>query len=234
MEEVAGFFLMVMAAIAAIGFALWVAVAALARVFAWVLVVWIAAFAAGVVVGILTGVVLPPRVLRGKASEKPEIATPDAVVAGKVLGSGPKGQAKHFGWDRAWPVYNLHQAKRDANAVLAQNKRTVKGAFGWLFDQDPMPAWVAILLPPFVGFAIGAWISTLVWYVVMSLLGGLVYIVQQIGVLGYRCYDRLVRRSLKASRLVRMSRSTLASGAPLTTPARWQTRSASPRSATVW
>ena len=199
MEEVAGFFLMVMAAIAAIGFALWVAVAALARVFAWVLVVWIAAFAAGVVVGILTGVVLPPRVLRGKASEKPEIATPDAVVAGKVLGSGPKGQAKHFGWDRAWPVYNLHQAKRDANAVLAQNKRTVKGAFGWLFDQDPMPAWVAILLPPFVGFAIGAWISTLVWYVVMSLLGGLVYIVQQIGVLGYRWYDRLVRRSRKAS-----------------------------------
>ncbi|CUR58044.1 conserved membrane hypothetical protein [metagenome] len=199
MEEVAGFFLMVMAAIAAIGFALWVAVAALARVFAWLLVVWIAAFAAGLAVGVLTGVVLPPRVLRGKASEKPDIATPDAVVAGKVLGDAPKGQAKHFGWDRAWPVYNPHQAKRDANAVLAQTKRTVKGAFAWLFDQDPMPAWVAVLLPPFVGFAIGAWISTLVWYVVMGLLGGVVYTIQQIGVLGYRWYDRLIRRRRKAT-----------------------------------
>ncbi len=199
MEELAGWFVMLLAALTAIGFILWVAVAALARVLAWLLVVWIAAFAAGLVVGTLTGVVLPPRVLRGKASEKPEIATPAAVVAGKVLGEAPKGQAKHFGWDRAWPVYNPHQAKRDANVVIAQNKRTVKGAFSWLFDQDPMPAWVAVLLPAFVGFAIGAWISTLVWYFVIGLLGMVVYIIQQIGVLGYRWYDRRVRRRSKAT-----------------------------------
>ena len=80
MEEIAGWFLAVMAAIAAIFFALWVAVAALARVFAWLLVVWIAAFAAGLVVGILTGVLLPPRVLRGKASEKPEIANQPGAI----------------------------------------------------------------------------------------------------------------------------------------------------------
>jgi hypothetical protein len=188
-----------MAAIAAIFFALWVAVAAMARVFAWLLVVWIAAFAAGLVVGILVGVVLPPRVLRGKAGEEPEIATPDAVVAGRVLGDAPKGQAKHFGWDRAWPVYHPYQAKRDANAVIAQTKRTVKRAFGWLFAHDFMPAWVAVLLPPFVGFAIGAWISTVVWYVVMGLLGGVVYVIQQAGVLGYRWYDRLLLRRRRAT-----------------------------------
>jgi membrane protein implicated in regulation of membrane protease activity len=198
-EEFAGWFLMVMAAIAAIGFALWVALAAIVRVFAWLLVFWIATFAAGLAVGVLTGVVLPPRVLRGEAEEKPEIATPDAVVAGKVLGDAPRGQAKHFGWDSAWPAYNPHQAKRDANAVLAQAKRALKGAFGWLFDQDPMPAWVAVLLPPFVGFAIGAWISTLVWYFVVGPLGGVVYIVQQIGVFGYRSFDRLTRRRRKAT-----------------------------------
>jgi hypothetical protein len=198
-EELAGWFLMIIAAIAAILFAIWVAVAAIVRVFAWVLVFWIATFAAGLVVGILAGVVLPPRVLRGKAADKPEIATPDAVVAGKVLGDAPKGQAKHFGWDRAWPVYNPHQAKRDADAVLAQAKRTVKSAFGWLFDHDPMPACVAVLLPPFVGFAIGVWISTLVWYFVMGLLGGVVYIVQLMGVFGYRSFDRLTRRRRKAT-----------------------------------
>lgn len=199
MEEGLGWVLLIIAVIAAIGFALWVAVAAMARVFAWVLVFWIATFAAGFVVGILTGVVLPPRVLRGKGEEKPEVATPDAVVAGKVLGDAPKGRAKHFGWDRAWPAYNPHQAKRDANAVVAQAKRTVKGAFGWLFDHEPVAAWVAVLLPSFVGYAIGAWISTLVWYLVMGLLGGVVYIVQQIGVLVYRSYDRLIRRRRKAT-----------------------------------
>ncbi|QIK67376.1 hypothetical protein G7072_14400 [Nocardioides sp. HDW12B] len=199
MEELAGWFLMIMAAIAAIGFALWVVAAALARVFAWVLVFWIAAFAAGIAIGALAGVVLPARVLRGKAAEEPEIATPEAVVAGKVLGDAPKGQAKHFGWDRAWPIYNPHQAKRDANAVLTQRKRTVNGAFSWLFDQDPKPAWLAVLLPPFAGFAIGAWISTSVWYVVMRLLGGFVYIIQQGGVLTYRSYDRLIRRRRKAT-----------------------------------
>ena len=199
MEEAFGFFLAFMAGIAAIGFVLWTAVAALARVFAWLLVFWIATFAVGLAVGLLTGVVLPPRVLRGKAAEKPEIATPDAVVAGKVLGEAPKGQAKHFGWDHAWPVYNPHQAKRDANAVLAQARRTVKDAFAWLFGQRPAPAWAAVLLPAFVGFAIGAWISTAVWYLVMGLLGGMVYIVQQIGVLGYRWYDRLMRRRRKAT-----------------------------------
>ncbi|MGV1004580.1 MAG: TRAFAC clade GTPase domain-containing protein [Candidatus Nanopelagicales bacterium] len=199
MDEVGVFLLLFLAAVVAIGFVLWVVAAALARVFAWVLVFWIAAAAAGLAVGILTGVVLPPRVLRGKAREKPEIATPDAVVAGKVLGEAPKGPAKHFGWDRAWPLYNPHQAKRDANAVLGQTKRIVKDGFGWLFSQRPKAAWIAVLLPPFVGFAIGAWLSTLVWYVVMALLGGAFYLVQQMGVLGYRWYERLIRRRRKAT-----------------------------------
>lgn len=199
MEEFGGWFLVIMAAIAAIGFVLWVAVAALARVFAWLLVCWIATLAGGLAVGLLTGVVLPPRVLRGHTAEKPEIATPDAVVAGKVLGDAPRGQAKHFGWDHAWPLYNPYQAKRDADAVLAQARRTVKDAFGWLFGQSPAPVWAAVLLPAFVGFAIGAWISTALWYLVMGLLGGTVYLVQQIGVLGYRWYDHLLRRRRKAT-----------------------------------
>ncbi len=205
MEELGGILLLIIVAAIAIGFVLWVAVAALARVFAWLLVVWIATFAAGLAIGILTGIILPPRVLRGKASNKPEIATPDAVVAGKVLGNAPKGQAKHFGWDRAWPVYNPHQARRDANAVLAQTKSTVNGAFSWLFNnRRSMPVGAGallpvLLLPPFLGFAIGAWLSTLVWYLVMGLLGGVVYIVQQTGVLGYRWYDQLIRRHRKAT-----------------------------------
>lgn len=193
------YFFLFLLAIILLVYVVWIVAAAAARVFAWLLVIWIAAFSAGLFTGILAGIVLPPRVLRGKATEKPEIATPDAVASGKVLGPAPKGQAKYFGWDRAWPVYNLYQAKRDANAVLAQTKTTVTGAFGWLFRQRPKALWVAVLLPSFVGFAIGAWLSTLVWYLMMSLLGGVVYILQQIVILGHRWLDQLVRRHRKAT-----------------------------------
>jgi hypothetical protein len=199
MEEAFGWLLMVVAIIAAVVFAVWTAVAAVVRIFAWVLVFWVSAFGLGIAVGILAGLVLPPRVLRGTAAVKPDIATPDAVVAGNVLGAAPKGRAKHFGWDRAWPAYNPHQAKRDANAVLSQTRRTVRDAFEWLFLQDPLPAWGAVLLPPFVGFAIGAWVSTLVWYVVMAVLGGVAYLFQRLAVLSYRSFDRLTRRRRKAT-----------------------------------
>lgn len=156
-------------------------------------------FTAGLVGGILTGIVLPPRVLRGKADEEPDIATPDEVVAGNVLGAAPKSQAKHFGWDRGWPVYNPHQAKRDAKAVVGEANRIVKSAFEWLFDMDPLPAWAAVLLPPFIGFAIGTWLSIVAWYLIMGILGGIVYLVQQVFIIGYRSFDRLVRRRRKAT-----------------------------------
>lgn len=199
MEELVGWLLAAMAIVMAVGFAIWVAVATIVRVFAWVLVFWIVAFAAGLVGGILTGIVLPPRVLRGKADEEPDIATPDEVVAGNVLGAAPKSQAKHFGWDRAWPVYNPHQAKRDAKAVVGEANRIVKSAFEWLFDMDPLPAWAAVLLPPFIGFAIGTWLSIVAWYLIMGILGGIVYLVQQVFIIGYRSFDRLVRRRRKAT-----------------------------------
>lgn len=199
MEEFFGFLVLALAVIAAVGFALWVAAAVLARIFAWLLVVWAASFAAGLVLGILVGVVLPPRVLRGRTAEKPQIATPDAVVAGLVLGRAPKGHAKHFGWDRAWPVYSPHQATRDANAVVAQSKRTVRDAFSWLFARDPKAAWAIALLPALVGFAIGAAVSTLIWYLVMSFLGRIIHLVQQVGTLIYRSYERRARRRRQAT-----------------------------------
>jgi membrane protein implicated in regulation of membrane protease activity len=146
-EDVIGIVLLGAAAVTAIFFAAWILIAAIVRIFAWVLVVWAVTFVVGVVVGILTGVVIPPRVLRGKAATKPKTVTPNDVVAGKVLGKAPRGPAKHLGWDWAWPVYNPHQAKRDANAVIKQAKRVVPGPFKWLFALDASSAGAAFLSP---------------------------------------------------------------------------------------
>jgi hypothetical protein len=145
---------------------------------------------------VLAGVVLPVQVLRDKAKIKPRIATPADVVAGKVLGKAPRGASRYFGWDRAWPVYNPHQAQRDAVAVLGQTRWVTGLAFGWLGDLGP---WMAVALPAVVGFALGAWLSILVWSLVMGLLGGFAYLLQQVGVLAYWGYDRLSRRQRKAT-----------------------------------
>lgn len=178
---------------------LWIAVAAILRVFAWVLVFWAVTALLGFAGGILAGVVLPVRVLRGMAYRQPELASPDAVVDGTVLGAAPKGHAKHFGWDYAWPSYNPHQAKRDANAVLSQAKRTVIVAFLWLFTQDFAAVWAFVLLPSFVLFAIGTCLSVLVWYCVMALVGGAFYLVQLLAAVTYRSFDRMIRRRRKAT-----------------------------------
>ncbi|MBX6388709.1 MAG: hypothetical protein IRZ08_06880 [Frankia sp.] len=187
------------AALCAIFCLAWIALAILARVFALVLVVWVVTFGLGIAAGMLTGVVLPPRVLRGRAQEKPRIATPDDVVAGKILGRTPRGPAKNFGWDRAWPVYNPHQARLDANAVIAQAKLDISRPFRWLFKRNRALALAPFLLPALAGFALGAWISIFTWYGVMAALSGVVYVVQQLSVLGYRAYDSLTRRRRKAT-----------------------------------
>ncbi|MBL7489627.1 hypothetical protein I6A60_05485 [Frankia sp. AgB1.9] len=198
MEEVVLWVVLGAIAIAAAVFVAWVVLALVVRIFAWVLVLWAVTFGLGIAAGFLIGVVIPPGVLRGKATNKPKIVTPDDVVAGKVLGKAPRGPARNFGWDRAWPVYNPHQARHDANAVIARARAVVPAPFHWLFKQDLASVLAAVLFPPLLGFAIGAWISVLGWYCVMGVVGGAVYLGQQVAIAGYRSYDSLTRRRRKA------------------------------------
>lgn len=193
MDEGGGLILFLLALVLVV-FAVWIAVAAAVRVVAWILVFAIGTLAAGVAAGILTGVVLPAMVLLGRTAVEPEIATPDEVVAGNVLGAAPKGAARHFGWDRAWPVYNTHQSKRDGTAVLAQTKRLVGTVYGWLSDSAP-----AVFAPAFIGFSIGLWVSVAAWSVGMTIVGGIVYVIQQIAAVSHRSLDRLIRRRRRAT-----------------------------------
>ncbi|WP_017583228.1 TRAFAC clade GTPase domain-containing protein [Nocardiopsis valliformis] len=195
MEELAGWLIGGALIVALVVFVLWVVVALLVRILAWILVLWVLGLVAGLVAGIGTGVVLPARVLVGRAQGKPVIATPDAVVAGDVLGRVPNGPAKYFGWDHAWPVYHPYQARWDANAVLAEVERLSKDSFAWIMER-----WLLALaaLPVFVGFAVGAWASVLAWYVVMWLLGLVIHLGQWVGVLGCRSFDYLTRWNRRA------------------------------------
>lgn len=182
-------------AILLVGFVLWVLVALIVRIVAWVFVIWLGSSLPGLASGVLRGVVLPPFVLAGKEEEKPRIATPDAVVAGQVLGKAPRGQARYSGWDHAWPVYIPYQATRDANAVLSAARRIGRDAVLSAFD-----SWIlGIVLLPFVtGYVLGVWVSILCWYLLMRLLGGAVNSLQKLGIQMYRWFGHLAQLRRKA------------------------------------
>ncbi|GHC76054.1 hypothetical protein GCM10007079_12000 [Nocardiopsis terrae] len=178
-----------------VGFLLWLLLALVVRIFAWVLVIWLGSSLLGLVGGVLRGVVLPPFVLAGREEEEPRIASPEAVVAGEVLGKAPRGQARHSGWDHAWPVYIPYQSKRDANAVLAAARRIGFDAFLSAFDR-----WfIAVLfLPVITGYTLGVWVSVLCWYLIMQVLGGTVHLFQKLGVLVYRWSGQVAQKRRKA------------------------------------
>lgn len=178
-----------------VGFLLWVLLALAVRIFAWALVIWLGSSLLGLVGGVLRGVILPPFVLADWEEEKPRIASPEAVVAGEVLGKAPRGQAKHSGWDHAWPVYVPYQAKHDANAVLAAARRIGFDAFLSAFSR-----WfiAVFLLPVITGYTLGVWVSVLCWYLIMRVLGGVVHLFQKLGVLVYRWSGQMAQKRRKA------------------------------------
>ena len=101
-------------------FAAWIILAMVMRLIAWVVCYWFVSCTLALVVGLVAGFVAPLLVLTGRSVSKPDIATPEKVVAQQVIRHRPVGFTKHFGWDEAWPEYNPYQALRDATAVYRE------------------------------------------------------------------------------------------------------------------
>lgn len=228
MDELPGILLFGFIAIMVIGFILWVLLAIFMRILALLVVYWIVTFLIGLLAGVVGGLVVPIRVLRGHAQVKPVIASPDAVVANKVMATKARGAAKNFGWDHGWPLYNPYQAKNDGAAVVAETRLTVSKIWSAISPADwnlgstgaskspsaksasltnvrrvltglPGLAWLTFAAVPVVGAFIGVWVSIAFWLAAMTVVGGAVYLAQQVWVLGYRWFDRLSRKKDRAS-----------------------------------
>ncbi|OBG82652.1 hypothetical protein A5699_05740 [Mycobacterium sp. E802] len=227
MDEVGGFLLVAAIVVSVVVFVLWVVLAILMRILAILVIYWTGAFAVGLLVGILGGLAIPIRVLRGHAKVQPLIATPQAVVANKVMATKARGAAKNFGWDHAWPVYNPYQAKNDARAVAAETRLIVTSVWAavspshWNIGKGgassalqkrglvakakkaltnlPGAAWLTFAAVPVAGAFLGVWISIVFWLAAMAVFGGAVYVGQQAWVIGYRWLDRLRRKKDRAS-----------------------------------
>ncbi len=216
MDEVFFWLALMIAIVALVFFAIWIALATALRIFAWVFFYWCVAFSLAAVAGLVAGLVIPFLVLSGRSRTKPSIATPDEVVEGRVITRAPRGFAKHFGWDKAWPEYNPHQAKRDAQAVRLEAQLILSQVWEKASSGVKKPSidasgsgaqkvgnisasalktipgliWAAIVPVPYAGFFVGVRVSLLIWYLMMLLVGGTVYLVQQALTLGYLALDR--------------------------------------------
>lgn len=229
MDELGGFLVYAAIVIAVSVFVLWVVLAVVMRVLALLVIYWAGAFAVGLLAGVLGGLAVPLRVLRGHAKVQPVVVTPQDVVANKVMTTKARGAAKNFGWDSAWPVYNPYQAKNDARAVVAETQLIVGSIWAaispgrWNLGSSaaavatpakrsgvvartrkalmnvPGIAWLAFAAVPVAGAFLGVWISIGFWLAAMAFLGGAVYLGQQAWVIAYRWFDRLSRKKERAS-----------------------------------
>ena len=85
----------------------WILLALLIRAFSILIFYWMIGFSLALVVGLLYSVVIPWRVLSKRGKYGFLQLAPDHVVAGKALwGARPRGESRHYGWDRAWPMYS--------------------------------------------------------------------------------------------------------------------------------
>lgn len=228
MDELVGFLAIIVGVflvLVAVFYVCWIILATLLRIFAWVVFYWAVAFSLGAVAGLIAGFVVPFRVLSGKSAIKPDIASPGMVVGGKVIKHPPRGFTKHFGWDRAWPVYNPYQARRDAAAARDEVHLLLAAAWSKVSSNVRKPTldtsgsgakkvgnislsivkttpgiiWGIFVPIPFLGFLVGAWSSFALWLLMMVVIGGTVYLGQQVFILGYRWLDRVIMLRRRAS-----------------------------------
>lgn len=203
-------------------FAVWIFLALFVRVMSIVLLYWVVSFLLAALIGIGTGVALPLRVLVGKGKAAFWQIKPDDLVEGRVIKRPPIGPNRGYGWDRAWLNYMPYQAQEDAKAVAREMSKHLGWLWGWLKARTPRAAmkvdggrgkrvagalsrgvpqvlWYSISFPAFVGYWLGAWVSTIVWFAVMGVIGLVVTGLQQLALAINRLSDIVLRKSQRAT-----------------------------------
>lgn len=210
----------------------------LLAIWLFVIVVWIAfvyfirflglIFALSVVVaavtfavGLVWGIILPCRVVRGATGARGVIATPQRVRDGQVFRTGPKNAAANFGWDLAWPLYSPHQLRNDATAVRNESgwlaSEIVRRTRTWWPRPDAWylkavlkPLWLVVLGIPTYGLCLGIWAGLLGWLAIHSLLGIIVSFTQKATMILLRGREaRFMKKQRAAVRCTHCYRSTV-------------------------
>lgn len=222
MEEIFAWLLAFFVGLAIAFYVIWIILAFLARVFSFVALYWLVSMTLAVAAGVVMGVVLPMRVLRGRGDATFTQLTPQDVLNGTVIKGKPAGPNKAYGWDLAWPTYLPYQAREDARGVVAEAKLHLSTFWAWLGSRTRPGSgtstgrvaaraasatsrflvgtfWVALLWPLAIAYSAALWASISAWLVFMVGIGLLTVLAQRI-VLGVaKLTDIMFRRRERAS-----------------------------------
>jgi Double-GTPase 2 len=183
----------------------WIALALLLRAFSMLILYWVIGFSVMFAAGLIFGLAIPWRVLRNRGEFAIRQLTPDDVVAGKAFKGRLRGESKHYGWDRAWPMYIPFQARQDARGVVGEARTLLVKIWVRITNRirstpQSVGVVVGVSLPiPFFGFWAGVWLSIGAWLLAMLAIGFVVWIFQRIMLLGLRWADIIYRRRKNAS-----------------------------------
>ena len=189
----------------------------LGLIFGYSVVVAVLTFAAGLV----WGIILPFRVLRGRSQTAGEVATPQRVRDGAVFRSTPKNASANFGWDLAWPLYAPYQLRLDAAALRVESRRlageiveTTRSWWPrpsrWYLKAVTKPLWLVVLGIPTYGLCLGIWTGVMLWLVIQGGFGVVVSVVQGATMVLLRAREaRFMKTQRAAVRCTRCYRSTV-------------------------
>ncbi len=204
----------------------WILLVVLIKIFSLLVLYWMVGITLAVIAGLLYAFSIPVRVLRGRGSGTLRQLTPQDVVDGTAFRAKARGESRHYGWDRAWPIYIPYQGRWDAMAVRSESSlllarygswvaracRTgrITGASsgsvaarvgtvsGGVVRALPHVAIGALLIPLYAGFFVGVWASIVAWLALMFLAGAVVASCQWLGLGIYRWSDVMLRRRGRA------------------------------------
>ena len=132
---------LVLVVLALVFYVVWIALALALKVLSVLVLCAVVTFSIALVGGLVTGVVVPSRLVRERASSGWRQITPQDVAAGHAFRAPARGDARHHGWDHAWPTYFPYQAREDVRGVLAGARALAARPRSWEVAVWPLGTW---------------------------------------------------------------------------------------------
>lgn len=202
--EVFGGIVVAVLVVTVVFMAVWIAVATILLVFSYMVLIYYPLSAiVGVMAGIGYAIAVIVRELLTAGERTKRTITPADVAHRDFFGSPPRGPARHFGWDRAWPRYLPFQARRDLEDAGRTAVTFLGGASTRVLSEcdapAPLIAYLILGVVPHVAFAVAftGFAAFLLAVCALVVLAG--WLGQFLAIIALRTVDSMTRRVFRLS-----------------------------------
>lgn len=188
----------------AVVFVVWVVVATILHLFSYMVLIY---YPVSVGLALLAGMVCAVTVVVGAMLTAPQrharTLTPVDVADRNYFGGPPRGPARYFGWDRAWPRYLPFQAQRDvvdaARAAQTFVSTQSRRVFSELDTPAAVVAYVIFGALPHAAVVVAFTVCTVVLLSACCVAVLLGWAIQFLTLMALRALDWAISRTLRLS-----------------------------------